>query len=65
MEGRWNGEMITVPNLDEEVRVCSAELIFNEQQGKIKLLECLVSSLIILTSLAKFGPISLSLRSLQ
>lgn len=33
MEGRWNGEVIAVPSATEEVQVCSAELLFNEQQG--------------------------------
>ncbi|EQC32853.1 hypothetical protein SDRG_09388 [Saprolegnia diclina VS20] len=33
MEGRWNGELESIPSQDEGTQVCSCELTFREEEG--------------------------------
>lgn len=33
MEGRWNGELATVPATEDGTQVCSYDLIFRDDEG--------------------------------
>lgn len=37
MEGRWNGELATIPAGDEGTQVCSYDLIFRDDEGEVLL----------------------------